>query len=229
MTNIAPLLKSTSPAVAIPIEGCVPFCLDRKRLATWAKGLKRYSCEILTFWHPEVQPLPYMCEGPADLVAVVSHVLFVKHDRGWAKFLPMVRKEALSLIFKWAERQREKCPKDSLTALQRKALKRARYDEDGEGMISVMVAGKLPTDPKTERMGVPIGIPEFPLLSFVVVRFGTDSDENVRFTITETITGGQCGAGKTAEQALMDARQRASKLTPDRRAQITAKCFESAL
>jgi hypothetical protein len=220
------LLKATAPVVAIPIEGDAPLCFDGKRLRAWAKGIKRYPAQII--WSPEDVPLARRHEGPLDLVAV--QVLFVKHDRGWAKFLPIPRNhEALSRIWNWSDKERERQAKKSLTVTlttaQRKALKRAKYDEDGDGMISIMVAGN---EGKTQRMGIPVEIPEFPLLSFAVVRFGTDSDDNISFTVTETITGRKVDAGDTAEHAVLDARQKATKLSPDQRAKITAKCFEDA-
>jgi hypothetical protein len=234
MMNIKSLLKAKAPIVAIPVEGHAPACIDGKRLRAWAKGVTIQSVRIVESEH-EIEGMgleeghpPFGVKLPVGtrLLEVVGQAGHVKTR---ARFLIIARGAAIKTLSAWSDKESERLQKRSLTGAlttdQRKALKRAKFDEDGEGMIPVMVAGKLVTDPKTERMGVPVSIHEFPLLSFALIRFGTVADDNVRFTITEINTGQRGGAGDTPKQALLDARQKAAKLTPERIGSITAKCL----
>lgn len=228
-------LKAKAPIVAIPVDGHAPVCVKRSRLAAWAKGVDIRSVRIEQHpdeWYPEEKRVHYGYEGPSDLVAVkvtyprnlviegyAGRNLTVKTK---ATFFPIDRRTAVKELAKWTEKERIRLQKKTmlgaLSADQKKALKRTKFEDEGEGMIPVMVAGKLDTDPKTQHQGLPVSIPELPLLRFAVVRFGCE--DSISYSVTELNSGKAAGFGKTAEEAICAARLNARSVSAERLAEI---------
>lgn len=235
-------LKAKAPVVAIPVEGHAPVCVNRARLAGWSKGVHILTVEVEPFSPVEefekakgpvrYQNGVYTCpEGPENRIVRVVGGRWLKitgvsgrngHIRSTAKFYGIPRTQACKELSKWSAKEREKLEKKimlgALSKDQRKALKRAKFEDDGEGMIPVMVAGKEDADPKTRHMGVPVSIPEMESLNFAVVRLGTE--DNVSYSVTELSSGKAAGFGKTAEEAILNARQNARSVPAERLAEV---------
>lgn len=141
-----------------------------------------------------------------------------------ARFFPISRQDAIKELSKWAEKERLKIEKQRLLGAlgkeTKKALKRAKFEEDSDNMVTVCVAGKLETDPKTEHKGVLVDIPEFPTLRFAVVRFDNANYDEHKFSVTEITSGKSAGSGDTAEEAIITARKNALKISAKRREEI---------
>lgn len=241
--SVLSAIKAKAPIVGIHIEGREPVYLDRRRLAAWMRGVTLTSATIeqRTQEWPTTGKIRYdratdswvQIPEPVNIFDITSlDVLVLRALDGEskirAKFAGIHVTVATVKLKDWADkeraRQQKKASLGTLTPDQKRAFKRAKFDDDGEGMIAVRVMAESGC---TERMGIPVSIPEFPLLNFALVRFGSVEDENVRFSVTELITGKSTGAGASAELAICDARQRAGKLTPERIAQICADIWSA--
>jgi hypothetical protein len=201
---IASAIKAKAPIVAIPVEGHAPIYVYRKRLAAWSKGVT-----VIT---AHVQGRFLLIEGRAGNV------------KTRASFNSIGRRKAIKELSVWSERNRLRLQKKillgALSPDQKKALKRLKHEDAGEDMIPVMVAGLKDSEPKREMLGFPVAIPELPLLSFAVVRFGTDEACNISFSVTELISGKCAGSGPTAEAAILEVRQRVGELSPEQIAKL---------
>lgn len=200
---IASAIKAKAPIVAIPVEGHAPVCLNRKRLAAWSKGVTVTAVKLLQFRYVQEKPLDYKREGPLDMGPVnLDRFLIIKGYAGkvkvTAKFIPIDRRAAVKELSAWAEKERERRIKrillGALSPEKKKALKMAKYEGTGDGIT--------------------VEIPELPLLRFIVVRVGSDDGE-FTFKVNEVKSGRLAGSGATAEAAILKARQKALKLSPE--------------
>jgi hypothetical protein len=224
MMNIKSLLSTKAPVIAIPVEGHAPACIDGKRLRTWAKGVTVQLVRIEqapAVWYPQALPVPYLHEGPEDLVAIQEHAprflviegtvaskgfrySSAKIIRTGAKFTTIARAAAIKTLGDWSSKERKRLAKArvsaTITPAQRKALKLSQAE--------------------AEWINIPVEIAQFPLLSFAVVR----KDEGA-FSVIELLTGENCGFGTSVERAILAARQKAATLSPEKIGFITAKCL----
>jgi hypothetical protein len=225
------ILKTKAPVVAVQVEGKAPVCVDGKRLRTWSKGVTIDHFEAIVTggeWYPVVeQPKGYGCIGPVnmslDRIPEVRSLRIVGHDgriKTSCTMRAIERREAVKLLGEWSEKERERLQKKvTLGALgteQKKAMRRAKFEDDGEGMIPVSCLVK---DKRVEKRGIPVAIPEFSELRFALVKW----DDGASFSVTELVTGKQCGQGPTGQKAILDAREKASRLSPEKRAAVIAK------
>lgn len=235
------ILKSKAPIVAIPVEGKAPACVDGKRLRAWAKGVKIDSLEVVTTggdWYcVEQRPQSSWAarngeaEGPVNLIAeqtpVVRKLRIVGHAghvRTACTMNVIDRRTAVKTLGEWSEKERERIAKRVMRgALDTKAIKRAKFEDEGEGMVAVTCTT---SSGRVEKMGLPVSIPEFSELSYVLVKW--ENDEGVGFTVTEATTGERCGVGSTGEAAIFDARTKAKTLSAERRAKILLKVLDAA-
>lgn len=204
-----------TPIVGVPIEGQAPLCVDGKRLRAWSKGVTIESYRVAggerdgllvtneVFREGDWRPLHTYIEG-----CYLEITGRAKSARVSCKMLPVPRGEAVRMVKEWAAKERAKMV-STLSKDERRALKRLAYED---GTVAVPGAGY------SERMGVPVSIPEFPELRFVVVRW----DEDI-YTVNERMSGMKAGSGKTGEKAVMDARAKCAKLTPEKRAEIAQR------
>jgi hypothetical protein len=203
----------------------------------------------------EKRPQGYQVEGPVDLIAertvetrrlrIAGHVGKIKTS---CTMNAINRAEAVKTLSAWSEKERERLQKKvmlgALSADAKRAMRRAKYDEDGDGMVEVLCAmpdspakcvtcGRGPMgmnckslghtitkpveNPKVLKMGTPIELGVMAPLKFVVVRWGSAEDDGkISFTVTETITGKSTGSGDTAEKAIVAARQVIAEISPER-------------
>lgn len=82
-------LRGKAPVIALPVEGQAPFCLDRKRLAAWSKGVIITRVTMLENRWMKI-------EGRAGAVRTSCTVHAID------------RRTAVNQIGAWAEREREK-------------------------------------------------------------------------------------------------------------------------
>lgn len=121
--------KGKAPIVAIPMEGHAPVCLNRKRLATWIKGVEILSVEVVTppdVWYfvpgkrlpgcrwNENKECEYQ-QGPLDVSCdriVGDRKLKIEGRAGRVKttctMFVIRRHEAALEIGKWAQAERAK-------------------------------------------------------------------------------------------------------------------------
>lgn len=233
------ILKTKAPIVAIPVEGKAPVCVDGKRLRTWAKAVKITSLDVVTTggdWYcVEQRPQPQFgsgeAEGPVNLIAertVEVRKLRIVGRAGRVRTACTMnvidRRTAVKKLGEWSEKERERIAKRVMRgALDTKAVKRAKFEDEGEGMVAVSCTVK---DRRVEKLGLPVTIPEFSQLSCVLVKW--ENEEGISFSVTESVTGSACGFGKTGEEAIFDARTKAKKLSADVRAKILAKVLKAA-
>lgn len=237
---VATAIKAKAPIVAIPVEGHAPVCIRRAKLAAWAKGMTITAVRVASLpdvesfvparriydgAHPEFNRYHFTPEGPVQRVVtpgerrvmVEGHPAKSSHVRSRCMIVPVDRRTAVKELGIWSQKERERIQKrilmGALDTSQRKALKRAQFEDENETMIPVMVASP---DGKTKRpaMGFPVAIPELSDLSFAMVKFGTSANDDVHWSVTELVTGSRAGTGNTAEKALLDARTSASKASP---------------
>jgi hypothetical protein len=232
---VAAAIKAKAPIVAVPVEGNAPICIRRSKLAAWAKGMKisrvtvQKNPDLEGFEHPKriwdenhrifQRVLP---EGPCNRtitpgerrLVIEAHPVKSPSIRSRCTIIPVPRREALKEIGIWSEKERERIQKrillGALDKSQRKAFKRAAFEDNTDTMIPVMVSSEA-GKPKQEKMGFPVSLPEMPDMSFALVKFGSVDAGDIQWSVTERITGKRAGSGKTAENALLDARMNAKK------------------
>lgn len=193
-------IKAKAPIVAIPVEGHAPVCVNRKRLAVWAKGVRITRTAIVG-------------EGRW----LVLEGLAKNNVRCLAKFVPMDRRTAIRELSIWSEKERVKLQKKiALGALSkeiRKEMRLAKFDDEG-ALTPVKVRTK---DAVLSAYGVPVTIPELSEYSFVLHRkVNIHSGEmcESEWGVTETSSGVSAGSGKTAELALAAVRADMAKASP---------------
>jgi hypothetical protein len=213
--QILSAINATAPVVGISIENDEPFAVDGKRLRAWAKGVT-----IIT-WKVEYTG----SVEQSDIVRRLRITGLTKSAKCSCLMNPVTRYDARMKLRKWADAEAERIAKRkvALSKEDRKSLKLALFETEGE---SIPVMCRLSAAPgKTLLTGIPISIPDFPLLSFAIVKWGDD-----HYTVTELISGTKCGrSARTAEAALLSARLAASKLSDVARAAVTANCFAQQL
>lgn len=191
-------IKAKAPVVAIPVEGHAPFCVDGKRLRTWAKGVTITRVEVVANpdeYYCEDVPLPtgYVdscgwCHptGPKDIkcvtvkgsrwLEIAGHVGKIRTK---ARFVPITRAKAIETLSKWSEQERARLEKKTLLGALSPAAKRALKLAAIEGEPS------------------PVSIPELPLLSFAVIKNANDT-----FSVKELLSGKVAGSGNSPESAI---------------------------
>ena len=107
-------IKAKAPIVAIPIEGHAPICINRLRLARWAKGVKITHTEVKARW-----------------LIVQGHTA-KGYVRCVAKFASIDRRTAVRELAKWSDKEREKIQRNralgALSPEARRAAKLAKLD-----------------------------------------------------------------------------------------------------
>lgn len=252
-------IRATAPIVAIPVEGSAPVCINGKRLRAWAKGIAILSvkmaedCEWLGDVPDRARETRPTIQGRAIRVTGTH-----KGARCAATFAAIDRKLVIAELKIWAPKERERQQKKrlvgGLSADTKRAMRRAKYDDDADGMVEVMCAtpekcatcvhGRVSENcksqgheirpavpnPKKPKMGTPIELGAMQPLKFVIVRWGTVEADDVRFSITETITGMAVGWGNTAELAIVGARKNIAKQAPEKvQAMVDKILFEQAI
>jgi hypothetical protein len=229
LNSIKAAVKGKAPIVAIPIEGSAPVCVDRKRLAAWSKRVAITRIEvtggdpfiIIDYKRPSHYGRP--AEGPVERIETHGtnpRRLVIEGRDGNVKtrcsIVPIDRRTAVKTLAEWSEKERARqLKKTFLGALskdEKKVMKLAKFDDvEGAGMVPVMVSHK---DGKTKKQvfGVPVTIPELPDFELVIHRSAW-ADEEV-WSVTERYTGSSVGSGSNPEAALVEARTKASKITP---------------
>jgi hypothetical protein len=209
MMNLKSLLTTKAPIVAIPVEGHAPACIDGKRLRAWAKGVTVVSVRIVESDHiiretgDDKKSANYGKTLPVGtrLLEVVGQA---GHIRTRASFLIIARGAAIKTLGAWSDKERERLAKKlvsaTITPTARKALKLSQAAE--------------------EWADIPVEIAQFPLLSFAVVRKGDGA-----YQVKEALSGQPCGWGTSVERAILAARSKAAKLSPELIGIITAKCL----
>lgn len=232
LNAVTAALKAKAPIVAIPIENHAPVCVERKRLAAWAKGVTLTHAEVtggeLYTTTEYERPKGYHAEGPVNQIQVQHRTprrLVLKGTAGSVKtrceMIPIDRRTAVNTLANWSEKERLKLEKKTLlgalaTAKAKRALKLATYASDGEGMITAQAVYE---DGKRRTVqGVPVTIPQLPELTFLVHRkLGTNGETlDNAWAVSETTTGQAAGFGKTAEEAILNARKNSAKASPER-------------
>jgi hypothetical protein len=234
--QILSAINATAPVVGISIENDEPFAVDGKRLRAWAKGVTIITWKVEYAggeWYPVfTKPQGHNVQGPANFSVEQSDIVRRLRITGLTKSAkcsclmnPVTRYDARMKLRKWADAEAERIAKRkvALSKEDRKSLKLALFETEGE---SIPVMCRLSGAPgKTLLTGIPISIPDFPLLSFAIVKWGDG-----QYRVTELISGTKCGeSARTAEAALLSARLAASKLSHVVRATITANCFAQQL
>jgi len=102
-------IKAKAPIVAIPVEGHAPFCMRRKILAGWAKGVLITRTE-------------FFGEGRWLKVEGRTKNGYV---RCYAKFAPMDRRAATKELARWSDKEREKIQKQRALGVLSKEAQRA--------------------------------------------------------------------------------------------------------
>ena len=239
---IESILRTKAPIVAIPVEGHAPVCINGTRLRIWSKGVKHIRVEVEPFapvaefekpkgqaeYRNGVYTRP---EGPEHRVEYIVGGRWLKvsgiagkrnNIRTSARFVAIDRRVAIRELAKWTDKERAKLEKirflGALSTSEKKALKRAKYEDEGVDMVPVSVSvGKSAADwHMVSKMGLPVSIPEMPLVPFVVVHM-TNDDSSEHFSVVETITGKTLGTDKTAELAIVAARQTVGKQSAESR------------
>lgn len=255
-------IKAKAPVVAIPLEGHAPFCVDGKRLRAWAKGVTITSQQVVVTggeWYYVEEPVRYGCMGPNNAIAeqtvVIRWLQIVGHVgkiRTKARFVPIARAEAIKTLSAWSEKERARLEKKTLLGAlskdDKRAMKRAKYEDDGEGMIPLMASialpdhcvtcGKVASDypcrsakheiqakreKREEKLGLPVVIPEWAEAKLALVKWGDVETDTISFTVTELISGQRVGTGDTGEAAILDARVKLGKITAEKKAAMLAK------
>lgn len=128
-----------------------------------------------------------------------------------ARFYGIDRRVAVKELSKWSQLERERRTKKillgALSPEQKKSLKMAKYEGTG-------------------GEGIPVEIPELPLLRFAVFRVGFE--DNFSFNVKELGSGKLAGFGATAEAAILNARQKAYKLSPEARTKLQSAILSAA-
>lgn len=89
-------VKGKAPVVALPCEGKAPLCINRKRLATWLKGVTVTSVEVVTY------------EAGHRLLKITGRAGNVRTS---CSMIPIQRNAAIVELSKWAEKERAKMMK----------------------------------------------------------------------------------------------------------------------
>jgi hypothetical protein len=254
-------VKGKAPIVAIPVEGHAPVCVNRSLLAKWSKGVTILAVDVVV---PPAQHYPEFVaprggyggriEGPWECNLITSQparYLCIEGRAGNVKtrctIIPIDRRIAVKTLAVWSQKEREKLLKKTMLGAlspdQKRAMKRAKHEIEGDGMVLVSlpyktqvrgVNGKL-EDKLTMRQtyGLPVTIA--PLGDSFVVHRHVESDGTLAegsWGVSERFTGLSAGFGATAEEAIIAARTNAAKATPAAmekvRAQIAAAMFAVA-
>jgi hypothetical protein len=220
MISTGSLMKSKAPIVGIPMEGTTPICVDGKRLRTWGKGVTIDRVEVLddAKWLGDC-----VLRGSSPRLVITGRVIKVTGRASGMKcsatFAVLPQKRAIAELLEWSRKERERLQKKTMSGVlsttEKRAIRRAKFEDDGESLIPVMC---LVGTKKEEKRGIPVVIPEFPELRFALVHW-----VNANTTVTELVTGMQVGNGTTGENAILDARTKAAKLSADKRALIIRK------
>lgn len=246
--NITSLLRGKAPIAAIPIEGKAPVCVDAKILRAWSKGVAIDSVNVEVTggdWYPVEVPVAYWTgvEGPKDMIAertvetrrlrITGHVGRIKTR---CTIVPIDRRTAVKVLSAWSEKERERIQKrilkGALDATMRKELKRAQYEETpntGTVLTHYALPGEKGKQVIEVRCGIPVSIPEAGAMEFALVRRTDHAGDNISWSVTERRTGKLAGSGKNAEEALIDARAKFRKATPERIAAMIAETSAASL
>jgi len=238
-------IKGKAPIAAIPVEGHAPVCVNRKRLAAWSKGvtITRVAVDcpppMVDFIAPRSKLTPAMVvEGPLEKVVTPSphRRLIIEGTAGRVRtrctMFAVDRRTAVKELSAWSEKERAKLEKQrllgALSTTQRKAMRRAKHETKGEGMIMVEI--KMSAGGKKPVYGLPVTVPALADLTFVVHR-SVSRDGELReddWTVSERFTGLAAGSAATAELALVEAARNSAKAKPERLAAIRAQVAEAA-
>jgi hypothetical protein len=245
--SIVAASKGKAPIVAIPVEGHAPACVNRKRLATWSKGVTITSAEVVqepsTTHFETVMMHSRWCEatqrrrdveGPRERTEVTvpgSRYLLVAGRAGnvktRAKFALIDRRTAVKELGVWTARERAKHEKKILLGVlsrdEQRALKLAKLGDAGADMVSVFVTlGEGQTRVKT--MGAPVKLAALAEYEFVAHRaINAQGEPGDTWRVTERISGMAAGSGTTAQDAIASARKASSTASPASLAGIRAK------
>lgn len=243
--SLTAAIKGKAPIVALPIEGHAPICVHRARLAKWSKGVSitniavtggdPYFTEELVkpkfdaYAHP-VQLAEWYgrrAEGPEHRIEHLHHTprrLEISGTAGRVKtkcsIVPVDRRIAVKLLSDWSQKERAKLEKKTLLGAlgtkEKRALKLAKHETEGEGMISATIA--YSNGKRLSVMGHAVMIPQLPELTFIVHRGITAEGEYVddRWTVSEIVSGQAAGFGANAEEAIVNARQNSAGASPAR-------------
>jgi hypothetical protein len=240
-------VKGKAPIVAIPVEGHAPVCVNRALIAKWSKGVIITRIEVVTnvYTTEEYKRPAYGHEGPMERVIVTHRPrhLTIEGRAGnvktRCKLIPIDRRTAVKTLSEWSAKERTRLLKKTmlgaLSPVEKRALKRAKHETEGEGMLSIAVPYKTPAGiVRRPTFGIPITIPQLPEAVFIVHRQvnadGTLADD--AWAVSERVTGHAAGFGTTAEEAIIAARTNSAKASPERitmvRAQIAAESLAVA-
>jgi hypothetical protein len=233
LNSLKSAIKGKAPIVALPIEGSAPVCVDRKRLATWSKGVTITSIEVITH-HDLEAPRAYdadrydarraglsgMPEGPHQQLPGHRDLVirgFAGRVKTSCRMVTIDRRTAVKTLAVWSEKERARQLKKTflgaLSKAEKQVMKLAKFDDvEGAGMVPVMVSHLDPKKAKTQAFGVPVVIPELSDFEFILHRSPHSTDE--WWSVTERYTGSTAGSGNNPEAALVEARTKASKVTP---------------
>jgi hypothetical protein len=231
LISLSAAIKAKAPIVALPIEGHAPVCVARARLAKWSKGVTITSVKVTggeAYITIEFErPKGYQVEGPINRVEVhhlTPRRLEIEGTAGRVKtrcsFIPIDRRTAVKTLAAWSEKERARLTKKTLLGAlgtkERRALKLAKHETEGEGMISATIA--YPNGKRADVMGLPVTIPQLAELTFVVHRALSAEGDYVddQWTVSEIVSGQAGGFGATAEDAIVDARQRCAKTSAEK-------------
>jgi hypothetical protein len=243
--SLAAAIKGKAPIVALPVEGHAPICVARARLAKWSKGVTITSVKVTggeTYFTEEfikpkfdwytgpIQRPDWFGKTPEGPLNRIQHAhltprcLEITGTAGRVKtrcsFIPIDRRTAVKTLAAWSEKERARLEKKvllgALGTKEKRALKLAKHESEGEGMISASIA--YPNGKRAQVMGHAVSIPQLAELTFVVHRAVNSEGDYVddRWTVSECVTGLAAGFGPTAEDAIVQARQNSAKASPDK-------------
>ena len=253
LLSLQSALKGKSPIAAIPVEGHAPACIDRKRLAAWSKGVTITRIELIQhpnetrqeFYRPKSHPYDEhgryvggIAEGPWECIATVvpgRRTLSIEGHAGRVKTRcsPVLidRRVAIKTLSAWSEKERARIEKKmmlgALDKSQRKALKLTAH---GDTVAAVTITARY--QGKTfEVTGVSVTLPGFEETDFVIHPAVSTTGERLDdlWTVTERYTGMSAGSGRTAEAALLAAREAIRKAKPERLTAIHAQIAAAKL
>jgi hypothetical protein len=129
-------------------------------------------------------------------------------------------------LAKWTDKERKKQERKrmlgGLTKVEILALRRAKFEDDGEGMIETNYS-KANAEGVKKRLGVPVRFAETPRLQYAMVAVRDNAGDLDHFTLVEVTSGMSVGTGGTAEAAIVDTRLRMRKAGPERLAAVEAR------
>jgi hypothetical protein len=243
LTAITAAIKGKAPIVAVPVEGRAPVCVKRKLLADWSKKVTITRIEVQQAAPYVELRAPRYYSGPGTPVGPHERIetpaprrLVIEGTSGRVKcrcsLIPIDRRTAVKELSAWSEKERAKLEKKrllgALSTDERKRLKRAKFEGRTPDMVEVYARY---LDVRRPHHGYPVKLAPFPEVDFVVHRNYPDSKSVVlmedKWSVTEPATGFSAGYGVSAEDAIVDARRKVAKVTPERIAAIRQQIEEA--